>query len=137
MTAGLRYTEEKKNIERQLSFQALPDLPEFTTLIRPGTRAEETFTDTTPVLIAAYRFSDAVNAYAKYAEGFKSGGFNGEVAGGLTFGSDMALANAGALADPFVIGVDQLFEVGIGQHFFRQVAASSRDARIDHVSIPE
>ena len=78
LTAGLRYTEEKKNIERQLSFQALPDLPEFTTLIRPGTRAEETFTDTTPVLIAAYRFSDAVNAYAKYAEGFKSGGFNGE-----------------------------------------------------------
>lgn len=78
LTAGLRYTREKKEIERQLAFQALPALPNFVTLIHPGTRAEQTFTDTTPVLIVAYKFSDAVNAYAKYAEGFKSGGFNGE-----------------------------------------------------------
>ena len=30
------------------------------------------------MFIVAYKFSDAVNAYVKYAEGFKSGGFNGE-----------------------------------------------------------
>ena len=78
LTAGLRYTHEKKEIERQLAFQARPAMPGFATLIRPGTTADETFTDTTPVFIVAYKFTDAVNAYAKYAEGFKSGGFNGE-----------------------------------------------------------
>ncbi|MCZ2154894.1 MAG: TonB-dependent receptor, partial [Bryobacterales bacterium] len=78
LTAGLRYTSEKKEIERQLAFQALPALPVFATLIPPGTTAEETFTDTTPVFIVAYKFTDLVNVYAKYAEGFKSGGFNGE-----------------------------------------------------------
>jgi len=71
LTAGLRYTSEKRDTERYL---AMNDNP----LIPAGTRADKTFTDTTPVLIAAYRFSDAVNAYAKYSEGFKSGGFNGE-----------------------------------------------------------
>lgn len=78
LTAGLRYTREKKEIDRQLAFQVLPAMPGYATLINPGTTASETFTDTTPVFIVAYKFSDAVNAYAKYAEGFKSGGFNGE-----------------------------------------------------------
>ena len=71
LTAGLRYTSEERDTERYLAMNGSP-------LIPAGTKADKTFTDTTPVLIAAYRFSDAVNAYAKYSEGFKSGGFNGE-----------------------------------------------------------
>jgi iron complex outermembrane receptor protein len=47
-------------------------------LIPAGTTAEQTFSATTPLLSAAYRISSAINLYAKYAEGFKSGGFNGE-----------------------------------------------------------
>jgi iron complex outermembrane receptor protein len=50
----------------------------FAPLIPEGTAADKTFSDTTPVLIVAYRFSNTLNAYAKYAEGFRSGGFNGE-----------------------------------------------------------
>jgi iron complex outermembrane receptor protein len=76
LTAGLRYTREKRKTERYLAFN--DGTTPFFPLIPAGTRAEETFSDTTPVFIAAYRFSDAVNAYAKYSEGFKSGGFNGE-----------------------------------------------------------
>jgi iron complex outermembrane receptor protein len=71
LSAGLRYTSEERDTERYLAMNGNP-------LIPAGTKADKTFTDTTPVLIAAYRFSDAVNAYAKYSEGFKSGGFNGE-----------------------------------------------------------
>jgi iron complex outermembrane receptor protein len=71
LSAGLRYTSEEKDTERYLAMNG-------NTLIAADTTGDKTFTDTTPVLIAAYRFSDAVNAYAKYSEGFKSGGFNGE-----------------------------------------------------------
>ncbi|MBV6423941.1 MAG: Colicin I receptor [Steroidobacteraceae bacterium] len=77
LTAGLRYTREEKNTERYLTFSTAPGAPYFP-LIPLGTVADDTFSDTTPVFIVAYRFSDAVNAYAKYSGGFKSGGFNGE-----------------------------------------------------------
>jgi iron complex outermembrane recepter protein len=77
LTAGVRYNREKKTIERSLGVNFAPGTP-FLTLVPDATTADETFSSTTPLLIAAYRFSDALNVYAKYAEGFKSGGFNGE-----------------------------------------------------------
>lgn len=77
LTAGMRYNREKKTIERRLGVNFAPGSP-FLTLVPDGTTADETFSSSTPLLIAAYRFSDALNVYAKYAEGFKSGGFNGE-----------------------------------------------------------
>jgi iron complex outermembrane receptor protein len=77
LTAGVRYNRERKSIERRLGVNFAPGTP-FLTLVPDGTTAHETFSSTTPLLIAAYRFSDALNMYAKYAEGFKSGGFNGE-----------------------------------------------------------
>jgi len=76
LTAGLRYTREKRKTERYLAFSN--GTTPFVPLIPQGTAAEETFSDTTPVFIVAYKFSNAVNTYAKYSEGFKSGGFNGE-----------------------------------------------------------
>ena len=59
-----------------------------------------------------------------------------EIAGGLPFLGDMALADAGALADPFVGSVDDLFQIGVGDDVVRQVTAGAHDARIDHVPIP-
>ncbi|MGD9598429.1 MAG: TonB-dependent receptor [Steroidobacteraceae bacterium] len=76
LTAGLRYTREERNGERYLAFN--DGTTPFFPLIPAGTTGERTFSDTTPVFIVAYRFSDSVNAYAKYSAGFKSGGFNGE-----------------------------------------------------------
>ena len=44
----------------------------------PHTYAEASFSATTPMVSATYKFSDRLNVYAKYSEGFKSGGFPGE-----------------------------------------------------------
>lgn len=77
LTAGGRYTREKKTIDRLLAFNTAIGAP-FMTLIPAGTTAEATFSATTPTLALAYRLNPAVNVYGRYAEGFKSGGFNGE-----------------------------------------------------------
>ena len=116
LTAGLRYTREEKRIERQLAFQALPAMPGFATLIRPGTTADETFTDTTPVLIVAYKFTDSVNAYAKYAEGFKSGGFNGEYGDPDPSPAGVAL-NEQETRTPFQPEKVQSYELGLKTSF--------------------
>src|SRR5690606_33574806 len=50
--------------------------------------------------------------------------------GGLAFGGDVALADAGARGDPLVAGIDDLCQVVVGHDSFRQVAAGARDARI-------
>jgi len=56
------------------------------------------------------------------------GRIEGQIAGGFAIGGAAALADAGARRDPFVAGVDELFEVGVGDDFFRQVAAGAGDA---------
>ncbi len=80
--AGLRYTEEDKSIERLFRILADPELPEGTpfplTEIPDTTNASETFDALTSQLAVEYAFSDDINLYAKWSEGFKSGGFNGE-----------------------------------------------------------
>ncbi|ULQ47740.1 TonB-dependent receptor [Flagellatimonas centrodinii] len=77
LTAGLRYTHEEKQLERAFGLRQNP-LDPFFYIIPEGTSAEDTFSATTPMFSATWRFSDDVNVYARYAEGFKSGGFNGE-----------------------------------------------------------
>ena len=77
LTAGLRYTHEEKQLERAFGISQDPADP-FFYLIPEGTSAKETFSATTPMFSAAWQFSDQLNLYARYAEGFKSGGFNGE-----------------------------------------------------------
>ena len=72
LTGGLRYTNEKKESERSYSDVTIPVPNIFTAA------ADETFDDVTPLAIVAFQATDAVNLYAKYSEGFKSGGFNGE-----------------------------------------------------------
>ncbi|MBK6278021.1 MAG: TonB-dependent receptor [Gammaproteobacteria bacterium] len=71
LTAGLRYTDEDKDTERHKT---------VTGAGAPIARveADASFSDTTPMASAAYRFSDQLNVYLKYSEGFKSGGFMGE-----------------------------------------------------------
>ncbi|RJG19021.1 TonB-dependent receptor [Massilia cavernae] len=70
VSAGLRYTEEDKTISR---FLAGPGVS-----VPFGTAGAATFRATTPLLSVGYKVNARVNVYAKYAEGFKSGGFNGE-----------------------------------------------------------
>lgn len=73
LTGGLRYTSEKKTIDHQYSDVTAIPVPNIF-----SATADETFSDVTPLAILAFKANDALNVYAKYSEGFKSGGFNGE-----------------------------------------------------------
>ncbi|MDT0575317.1 TonB-dependent receptor [Croceicoccus sp. F390] len=93
LTGGLRYTEETKTIARYYRNFADPsdsfayniddipgefDNPELFDPTRVRTSPDADFNNLTPTAIIAYEPMDNVNVYAKYAKGFKSGGFNGE-----------------------------------------------------------
>ena len=99
LTAGGRYTRERKGIDRQLGVNFAPGTP-FITLIPAGTTAAQTFSATTPLLSVAYKLTNAVNLYARYAEGFKSGGFNGE------FGDTGLAPDPRGLGSPAVISAN-------------------------------
>src|SRR3546814_4540454 len=73
LTAGLRYTREKKELSREFGFAGSDPY-----LIPAGTGGEKTFHATTPMASVAWQFTPNLNTYFRYAEGFKSGGFNGE-----------------------------------------------------------
>jgi iron complex outermembrane recepter protein len=71
ITGGLRYTLERRTIERHETL--LPD-----TVLVDVDGASHRFHALNPTVIFAYKFSNSLNAYAKYAQGYRSGGFNGE-----------------------------------------------------------
>lgn len=71
MIGGLRYTSEKKRISRDWNSN-------FGVLVPAGTEADKKFDRLTGTVTAKYDFSSDINIYARYAQGFKSGGFNGE-----------------------------------------------------------
>lgn len=75
LTGGLRYTHEKKGISR---FQAVNGVVNLD--YPKGTLDDAKFSNITPTFVVGYQATDDVNLYAKYAKGFKSGGFNGETA---------------------------------------------------------
>jgi iron complex outermembrane receptor protein len=75
LTAGLRYTSERRSSNTSRT--------NFGSGVQLATsyfnaRAAETFKGTTPTFVARYEVNDDFNFYVRYAEGFKSGGFNGE-----------------------------------------------------------
>ncbi len=74
LIAGLRYSNEDKAGSRSVyaltATGAVPTVPYVT--------ASKSFDAATPSFTAKYTITDDLNVYAKYAEGFKSGGFNGE-----------------------------------------------------------
>ena len=57
------------------------------------------------------------------------GGAGGEIGSGDVRRGDVALGDAGAVDDPFVVGLDHFFEIGIGQHAGRNVAPERGDFR--------
>ena len=72
VTAGLRWTDEEKSTERCAGIPGVFDyVPCFT-------RAKKSFSDTTPLVGLTWKVRDDFTTYLRYAEGFKSGGFNGE-----------------------------------------------------------
>lgn len=76
ITAGLRYTEESKSI--RYNYGAFQPFLQPTV---PARRAERdnNFYNFSYSLTVAYDLSEDINAFARLATGYRSGGFNGEV----------------------------------------------------------
>ncbi len=74
LTVGLRYSNETKFGSR---FETAGTLTSQKVAI-PYTEETKNFDSATPMFVAKYAVTDDINVYGKYAEGFKSGGFNGE-----------------------------------------------------------
>jgi len=78
IAGGLRYTDEEKSIDRTNIAVRFTGLPDNTPFVPAGTTGSTSFDDLSPQVSVNFEVSDQVNLYAKYAKGFKSGGFNGE-----------------------------------------------------------
>ncbi len=75
LTVGLRYNNETKFGSR---YEAAGTAFAPLTVVIPGVSATKNYDSATPMFVAKYAIDEDINVYAKYAEGFKSGGFNGE-----------------------------------------------------------
>ena len=71
LTAGIRRTNETKDATRFLAGNGQVIVP-------AGTHASKSFGATTPTVNLAYKLNAHSMLYARYAEGYLSGGFNGE-----------------------------------------------------------
>ena len=74
LSAGIRYTEEEKDYARRTNVTSTaPALVSAYGFVPPV----GSYDDTSVMLSADYQVTDDVMAYARYSQGFKSGGFNG------------------------------------------------------------
>lgn len=75
VSGGVRYTEEDKDYDRTTStfFGALPAFNATFPFLPPVAN----FTDTSYMASADYQLNDNVMLYARFSQGFKSGGYNG------------------------------------------------------------
>jgi iron complex outermembrane receptor protein len=81
LTAGLRYTEENKDIMRFLATASSATGPFTTAISLPyGGVPNAEFKKLTPAVSLRYQAADNVSLYARFAQGYKSGGFNAETA---------------------------------------------------------
>ena len=83
LTLGGRYTEERKDISRFLQVLRDPAIPAaalpFTVAdVRFGDLPDARFSNFSPAATLSYELNRDVNVYARFARGYKSGGFNGE-----------------------------------------------------------
>lgn len=75
LTAGVRYTEESKGIDYDYKAYQTP----FASVPTQAISLDENFYNLSYDGSATYHFTDNFNAFLRYATGYKSGGFNGEV----------------------------------------------------------
>ena len=79
LTAGLRYTEEKKDITWDFSETVSPFGNTEGTLLSD----DEDFSNTSGNVTLAFDVTEELNAYLRYATGYRSGNFNGEKFGNM------------------------------------------------------
>ena len=114
LTLGGRYTNERKDIRRQFAVGT----PRFVLFNLPyGGVPDAKFNNFSPTATISYEASDAVNVYARWARGYKSGGFNGETdVGGLIgspFNCTTAPGNTSELCNPYSPEKVDSYEMGL------------------------
>lgn len=121
VTLGGRYTREKKDISRffRINVDAANGIfsPLVIADIAAGDVPDAVFNDFSPTATLAYSVSDNINVYARYARGFKSGGFNGET---NVFAAPTPGCPSGALelCEPYRPEIVNSYELGIKTQFF-------------------
>ena len=117
LTGGLRYTHEKKDITRTLILlndaTVPPALLPMTLINLPyGGVPDAKYNNVSPTANIRYEITDDVNVYARYAKGFKSGGFNGET---NVVDAPTAACPSGApeLCDPYKAETVDSYEIGL------------------------
>ncbi|MFV0642967.1 MAG: TonB-dependent receptor [Sphingomonadaceae bacterium] len=124
LTLGGRYTHEKKDIMRYLkiNYDAAGGIftPTVIADIDYGDIPDAKYNDFSPAITLGYQVTPEINLYARYAKGFKSGGFNGEtnvfydpaaLAAGCPFG-------AAELCDPYKPEKVNSYEIGFKSQLF-------------------
>ena len=120
LTLGGRYTHETKDISRFFRVNFDPANGIFSPLVIAdlayGDIPAATFSDFSPAVTLSYAASDTVNLYARFAQGFKSGGFNGE---SNVFAAPTADCPSGALelCQPYLPEQVDSYELGIKSRF--------------------
>lgn len=83
LTTGLRYTEEKKSVFYNYLGTSSPFSPDFDPddirQVQPKLSRSEDFYNLSGTLTLSYAFTDDLNTFLRYATGYRSGGFNGEL----------------------------------------------------------
>ena len=120
LTVGGRYTHEKKDIRRffRINFDAANGItsPFVVANIPYGGVPDATFNRFNPAVTLAYQASQDINVYARFAQGFKSGGFNGET---NDFRAPTAACPTGAfeLCNPYRPELVDSYEMGVKTRF--------------------
>ena len=131
VSAGVRYTEEEKDYARTTStFYSL--LPAFNVTygFTPPTGKYE---DTSIMLSADYQLNEDAMVYARYAQGFKSGGFNGRANSAAD-----STAYEPETADTFEVGAkttywDNRFRLNLAAFFTKYEDFQARVSGIDTI----
>lgn len=120
LTLGGRYTRETKDISRffRVNFDAANGItsPLVVADLPYGAIPDAKFSDFSPAVTLSYAASDTINLYARFAQGFKSGGFNGE---SNVFAAPTADCPSGALelCQPYLPEQVDSYELGIKSRF--------------------
>lgn len=116
LSLGGRYTYEKKDIRRflRVNFDAANGIfsPLVVANIPYGGVPDAKYNNFSPAVTLSYAASEDINIYARFARGFKSGGFNGET---NDFGAPTAACPSGAfeLCDPYDPEKVDSYELGV------------------------
>lgn len=117
LTLGARYTEERKDISRFLQVLSDPMIPApalpFTVAdIEFGDVDQAKYDDFSPAATLTYEINPEVSVYARYARGYKSGGFNGET---NVFAAPTADCPTGTLelCNPYLPETVDSYELGL------------------------